>query len=281
MSTEFIAATAPATKSTLHKVIVGFDGSIGAEAAVEWAACEAEQRDVFLRVLTCWAVPPEVDFYGAGRRQADSLAAIVAATKKRHPHLVVSSSATPMDPRDALIDEAAKADLLVIGSSTIGAARQLLLGSVAKTAARRSPCPVVVVRGAGVRPVRTIVVGIDGSSASAAAVDWACAEADFHRAQVVLIHAWEGDISRVDAQRVIDVAVSECHARTGAEVRGELVDGSPAAAIVRASRNADLVAIGSRGQSGFKTALFGSVALSVADQAACPVAITHPRLRQG
>jgi nucleotide-binding universal stress UspA family protein len=60
-----------------------------------------------------------------------------------------------------------------------------------------------------------------------------------------------------------------------------LVDGSPAAAIIRVSRDADLVAIGSRGRSGFKTALFGSVAMSVAEQAACPVAITHPRLRQG
>ena len=166
-------------------------------------------------------------------------------------------------------------------AQTVGAARRLLLGSVAKTAARRSPCPVVVVRGTDVRPVRTIVVGIDGSSAAAAAVDWACAEADFHRAEVVLIHAWEGDISRVDAQSVVGAAVATCHARTGAQVRGEVVNGSPAAAIVRASRDADLVAIGSRGRSGFKTALFGSVALSVADEAACPVAITHPQRRQG
>lgn len=280
MSTEFIAATAPVTTTTRHKVIVGYDGSTGAEGAVEWAACEAEQRKASLRILTCWAVPAEVDFYGAGRRQADSLTTVVAATKQRHPHLLVTSSATPMDPRDALIDEAAEADLLVIGSSTVGAARQLLLGSVAKTAARRSPCPVVVVRGAGVRPVRKIVVGIDGSNASAAAVDWACAEADFHHAEVLLVHAWEGEGSRDDAQRVVDLAVAECHARTGARVRGGLLDGSPAAAIIRASRDADLVAIGSRGRSGFKTALFGSVALSVAEEAACPVGITHPRLRQ-
>lgn len=280
MSTEFIAATAPVPTTTHHKVVVGYDGSVGGAAAVEWAACEAERRGVPLRVLTCWAVPPEVDFYGAGARQADGLKAVVETTKQRHPQLTVGSSATPMDPRDALLEEAANADLLVVGSSEVGGTRKLLFGSVAKTAARRSPCPVVVVRGTSVRPVRRVVVGIDGSNASAAAIDWACAEAEVHGAEVVLVHACEGDISRTDAQRVVDTAVEECRARTGVSVRGELVEGSPAAAIIRASRDADLVAIGSRGRSGFKTALFGSVALSVAEEAACPVGITHPRLRR-
>jgi nucleotide-binding universal stress UspA family protein len=37
--------------------------------------------------------------------------------------------------------------------------------------------------------------------------------------------------------------------------------------------------VGSRGRSGFKTALFGSVALSLAEDAHCPVVVTHPTLR--
>ena len=95
-------------------------------------------------------------------------------------------------------------DLLVLGSSEPGVAHTLLLGSVARTAARRSPCPVVVVRGRGVREVRRIVVGIDGSSAAMAALDWACDEANRHGADLSLldgvpgleINSWIGIFAR-------------------------------------------------------------------------------------
>jgi nucleotide-binding universal stress UspA family protein len=221
-----------------------------------------------------------VDYYGVGARQAAALDAAVEDVRRAHPGLVVEAVSTHLDPRDALLDEAAAADLLVLGSSEPGVAHTLLLGSVARTAARRSPCPVVVVRGRGVREVRRIVVGIDGSSAAMAALDWACDEANRHGADLSLLHTCE-HVGGLDAARaVLDDAVHECRQRTLNAVHGELLEGSPSAALVRASRNADLVAIGSRGRSGFKTALFGSVALSVAEHAECPVAITHPRMRR-
>jgi nucleotide-binding universal stress UspA family protein len=262
------------------RVVVGFDASRGAYDVVEWAAREAESRVSSLRVVTCWAVPSDVDFYGVGARQASALADVVATVRREHPGLGVESVATHLDPREALIDEASKSDLLVIGSSEPGAARALLLGSVARSAARRSPCPVVVVRGRGVRDVRRIVVGVDGSSASMAALDWACDEANRHGASLSLVHSWERLESRDLAADVLDDAVTEARARTATEVAGELCEGTPARSLARASRNADLVAIGSRGRSGFKTALFGSVALEVAEHAECPVVITHPRMRR-
>jgi nucleotide-binding universal stress UspA family protein len=112
-----------------------------------------------------------------------------------------------------------------------------------------------------------------------AAIDWACDEANLHRAGILVIHSRERDISRAEAGCVLDLAVNECRQRTGVCVRGQLTEGSPASALVEASRTADIVAIGSRGRSGFKTAVFGSVALSVAGSAWCTVAVTHPRLR--
>ena len=144
---------------------------------------------------------------------------------------------------------------------------------------RRSPCPVVIVRGSTNGPMRRIVVGVDGSSAAAAAIDWACDEANLHRADLLVIHARERDGSQAEAGCVLDLAVNECRDRTGTTVRGELVEGSATAALVEASRTADVVTIGSRGRSGFKTVLFGSVAVSVAEGAHCPVAVTHPTLR--
>lgn len=264
---------------TRHRVVVGFDGSPGAEAAVEWAAREAEVRASSLRVVTCWAVPHEVDYYGVGARQAASLAAVVSSTHARHPNLVIGSATTHLDPREALLAEASSADLLVIGQPKPGGAKDLLLGSVTRTAARRSPCPVVVARGSTRRQVRRIVVGIDGSNASAVALDWACAEANLHQADLCTVHAHERDISIAEAQCIVDLAVNECRDRTTRPVVGELHEGSAADAIISAGRGADLIAIGSRGRSGFKTALFGSVALTVAERAECPVAIMSPRIR--
>ena len=87
------------------------------------------------------------------------------------------------------------------------------------------------------------------------------------------------DISRAEAGCVLDLAVNECRHRTSVAVHGRLCEGDPASAVVEASRDADIVTIGSRGRSGFKTALFGSVALSVAGSADCPVAVTHPTPR--
>ncbi|MGD9998228.1 MAG: universal stress protein [Ilumatobacteraceae bacterium] len=263
-----------------HRVVVGFDASPGARDVVEWAAREAIARTSSLRVVTCWAVPSDVDFYGAGARQTGALADIVATIRREHPGLSVDSVATHLDPREALIDHAAESDLLVIGSSEPGVARTLLLGSVARSAARRSPCPVVVVRGRGARDVRRIVVGVDGSSASMAALDWACDEANRHGAELSLVHSWERLESRDLAADVLAESVREASTRTHNPVHGESCEGSAAKSLVQASRNADLVAIGSRGRSGFRTAIFGSVALEVAERAGCPVAITHPRMRR-
>ncbi|MCU1360369.1 MAG: hypothetical protein JWN99_1658 [Ilumatobacteraceae bacterium] len=281
MTTEFIDSQA-VHDSTVEqrRIVVGFDGSDGAAAAVEWAAREAEARAASLQVVTCWAVPHEVDFTGVGERQIDGLRAMVRAVERRHPHLDVRSKATNLDPRDDLIHEAETADLMVIGSSEASAARRLLLGSVARTASRRSSCPVVVVNGTADRAIRRIVVGVDGSNASSIALDWACAEAELHHAELEVVHAWEQVITRDEAQHMVDLAVDECCEHARATVRGRVVDGPPALALAVASRNADLLAIGSRGRSGFKTALFGSVALAVTETSACPVAITHPRMRQ-
>ncbi len=273
-----IVITQPQSPPTMmhHRIVVGFDCSRGSVEAVHWAAAEAERRSSSLGVTTCWAVPADVDFYGVGARQHQGLAAMVNDIRCRYPNLVVGATATHLDPRDALIAQTENADLLVIGSTEMGVARQMLLGTVAQTAARRSACPVVVVNGSGRRPIEKIVVGVDGSSAAATALEWACAEANLHGSVLCVVQAREAG-QHEHARQALDRAVAECRARTTSHVTAELVEGPAAAALVRAGEDADLVVIGSRGRSGFKTALFGSVALTVADESACPVVITHPR----
>lgn len=273
-----IVITQPQSPPTMmhHRILVGFDGSRGSVEAVHWAACEAQRRSSALGVMTCWAVPAHVDFYGVGARQHQGLAAMVDDIRCRYPKLVIGATATHLDPRDALIAETENADLLVIGSTEMGVARQMLLGTVARTAARRSACPAVVVNGSGRRPIRRIVVGVDGSSAAATALEWACDEANLRGSVLCIVQAREA-AQHEQGRQVLDRAVAECRSRTTTQVTAELVEGPAVAALIRASEDADLVVIGSRGRSGFKTALFGSVALTVADESACPVVITHLR----
>ena len=77
-------------------------------------------------------------------------------------------------------------------------------------------------------------------------LDWAIEEADRHGADVAVVHA---------SQRG---AAEELVAKSG---------------------DADLLVVGSRGRSGFRTLLFGSVALAVVEGARCPVVVIHPQLR--
>lgn len=190
---------------------------------------------------------------------------------------------------DALLAEAVGADLLVVSELNTGSAQRRVAGSIPLLVARRSRCPVVVVRDGRRHSIHRIAVGIDGSNASATALDWAIVEADLHHADIVVVHAWEqpsrpgsmraNDLDRADAQCVVDLAVRHCSRHLAVPVSGVVAEGGAARALVTAAQGADLVVVGSRGRSGFKTLLFGSVASFVAEHAPCPVAVVQPRLR--
>jgi len=267
---------------THHRVLAGFDGSVGSTCAAEWAAAEAVARDSSLQIVMAQTMPDPVDFTRAAARRATQLQQLAARLSSAYPLLDLDVVTTVADPRDALLAKAQAADLLVIGAHESGAAARLLFGSVERTAARRSACPVVVFRGAAVlRPMRRIVVGVDGSNAAEAALVWAAREAELHdAAELVAVHGWDRTVHREEAQQIVDSAVCFAQSLTGLSVRGELADGDGTAALTKSSLDADLLAIGSRGRSGFRTLLFGSVALTVAEQSSCPVAVTHPQLRQ-
>jgi nucleotide-binding universal stress UspA family protein len=144
---------------------------------------------------------------------------------------------------------------------------------------------------------KPIVVGVDGSDASAAALAWAAEEARLRSVPLVAVFAWSfipaqpigdpgmlavpaGDLAgqleaESEAARVIlGEAVSEAlAAEPGVEVEQRLVEGDPGDALVAASESAALVVVGSHGRSGLKAALLGSVSRHVASHAACPVVV--------
>ena len=130
-----------------REVVVGVDGTEVGLAAVRWAAQEAARRDAPLRILhaatylgrrgTTGAPPPELP-------RARGITA-VAYTVARHtaPGVQSSTEVVPDEPVTVLLRAAAASQLLVLGSSTTGAADEMVLASVATKVAARSPAPVV------------------------------------------------------------------------------------------------------------------------------------------
>lgn len=139
-----------------------------------------------------------------------------------------------------------------------------------------------------------IVVGVDGSEESDAAVRWAAREAVIHDMSVTLIHvvvpvvvSWPAghlqtsfsDWQRDNANEVIDNAQKTLHADLGeAElpvVNTEVAYAQVVQALVDASRQAQMVVVGSRGMGRVGRAILGSVSSGVVHHAHCPVAVVH------
>lgn len=137
-----------------------------------------------------------------------------------------------------------------------------------------------------------IVVGVDGSTGSVRALAWAAREAAAHHAPLtvltvhpVLISQWTGTAAKYPgdaaAEETIRTAAQEATLKVTSElgdaqpasVTVKAVSGSPAAELISASRDADLVVVGSRGAGGFATLLVGSVSAQVVHHAASPVVV--------
>jgi nucleotide-binding universal stress UspA family protein len=135
---------------------------------------------------------------------------------------------------------------------------------------------------------RSVVVGVDGSDDSDAALRWAVDEARRRRAPLCVVHAMDQRHSdafvranpefvaeeRHAAEQVLTTAVEHAGARAPElELRSVLDPGTPAVALLGRAAAAGLVVVGSRGRGGFAGLLLGSTSLQVAMHAPGPVVV--------
>ncbi len=132
-----------------------------------------------------------------------------------------------------------------------------------------------------------IVVGVDGSDSSKAALRWAIRQAKLTGSTVDAVTAWHypstygwAPVSdgAVDLKGFAEKALAKALAEvSGLEpdvpVRPQVLEGQAADVLLRAARGADLLVIGSRGHSGFASALLGSVSMNCVLHARCPVLV--------
>ena len=140
--------------------------------------------------------------------------------------------------------------------------------------------------------MKTIVVGVDGSTGSQAALEFAAREAAAHGAMLRLLSAWEVPASVMasgavppdmyslfegEAAKLLDAAASRAkELAPQVEVETRAVEGHAGNLLVEESRTADLIVIGRRGHSGLTELLLGSISHQVADHAGCSVVIVPP-----
>jgi nucleotide-binding universal stress UspA family protein len=132
-----------------------------------------------------------------------------------------------------------------------------------------------------------IIVGLDGSSQSRRALRWALSEAAARPAPLTVLSVRDdraatcttGDLTQDQAaeevQALVDQAVSS-QSGPAPPVTVQVIPGSPAAELIDAGHDADLLVVGSRGSGGLGRRGVGSVSSQVAYDAACPVVIIFP-----
>jgi nucleotide-binding universal stress UspA family protein len=134
---------------------------------------------------------------------------------------------------------------------------------------------------------RKIIVGVDGSTVSQRALDWALGQAEATGATVTAVQAWQvpatystvtmvlpGSMFEKDAKAALAGTVEAAAAvHPGVEVEQFAVEGHPAKTLINWSEHADLLVVGNRGRGGFVGSLLGSVSQYCVQHASCPVVV--------
>ncbi|HZK05478.1 MAG TPA: universal stress protein [Actinomycetaceae bacterium] len=263
------------------RVVAGTDGTATAEGAIDWAARYASRHGKSLVVLAAYPgadAPPS-------RVQRELVEVSAQRVRDADPELEVEAVIAKGDPSDALAAASSTADLVVVGARGESAPRRVrALGGVADGTVTHAHGPVLIVpEGAQVEHPGPVVVGVDGSRESAAAVALAAAEASLSGAELVAVHVWTSTTWLSDD--VVPHIPEEASVRRFVEplltdypdlaVEYVVKPGHPAGELVERSKTARLVVMGSRGRGGFAGLLLGSVSRGVLRDAQSPVLVTR------
>lgn len=288
---------------SLHAVVVGLDRTDQGRAAVEYAADLAHRRHRVLRLVHAFEPSPYTvrstlgwtpQVEGVLRNLDERLVAeTVEVLRGVYPDLVLETRLDPGSAVEILDEESREAYVLVLGSRGSGGFADLVLGSIPLHLASQAHCPVVAVPDTEQSDTARhgVVVGVDGSELSEAAVDFALQMASDVREPLLALHAWSDPAQMgpgVMMPLVYDpVLVAEeerlvlAESMAGwaekypdVEIHQKVVRGHSVKSLVDASDGARLLVVGSRGHGAVRS-LLGSVSHGVLHHATGPVAVVR------
>lgn len=282
----------------MNEIVVGVDGSPGGGRALRWAVEAARLRGVAVRAVLAW--PPEAVDQGVAVMSREDLEASAALVMKGaleqvpagDPPVTVEPTTVYLAPVEALLQESRDAAMLVLGARGHGTFARLLVGSVSHACVHHAAVPVVVIRRLpdGDAAAGPVVVGVDGSASSIAALRWAADEARVRTTTLRVLHAWQvipppylGLVHGVDeqrselaARRVLNESLQAGLAgAAGVEVDADVIPGLASVVLLGAARQAQLLVVGSRGHGGFAELLLGSTSHQCVQHAPGPVVVVR------
>lgn len=274
-------------------LVVGYDDSPDARAALRWALDEGERVSLPVKLVYAFAWYIGPTWYAIGpsawpdeEARADAKAMLAFAVddaRKSHHGVPISAVVLDGGPQICLQDASADASMIVLGGRGTGGFGELLIGSTAVSVSAHAHCPVVVVRAGTDQAAGEVVVGFDGSPCSHLALGFAFEKAAACQAPLRVIQAWAPPPTRHYLETAagylrddLEHLVAKCGQKFPlVSVSTEVVIGSAAGHLVAASGRARLVVVGSRGRGGFSGTFLGSVGQELIHHAHCPVAIVR------
>ncbi|MQS16247.1 universal stress protein [Streptomyces kaniharaensis] len=280
-------------------VLAAIDGSEESIAAARWAADEATRHGLPLRLVHAqtWLD----DLHNDRSQPADvrALTTRMLSDAKRavddtHRRLEIRAELIGGgEPVDVLVDAAADARMLVLGSRGLGGFGGLMVGSIGLAVTARSEVPTVLVRSGGTeRPDGAeVVVGVDTREAAPDVIDFAFREAERRGAVLRAVHGWtpppvwgyagwvapqpEAEQFREIEDELFTLAMTGWQEKyPEVTVVQDSRIGSGAAALVDACADADLVVVGRRRRPQHHGGMrLGPVAHAVLHHAQPPVAV--------
>jgi nucleotide-binding universal stress UspA family protein len=244
--------------------------------------------EVALPLFEPYAVVLPADWVGEARRLAQEKLE-KAQAKVKALGLTGTTHLGDVPAAHAIADRAKSlgADLVVMGTHGHTGLKHVLLGSVAERTVEYAPCSVWTVKGSAGANVRNVVAGTDFSEAAAASLKVAADWARGFGAKLHLVHALQIPMpliapyevaipeaviegARREAKRQLEEAAKSV---SGVAISTELASTPAHAALIDAATrlSAELIVTGSRGLTGLKHALLGSVAERTLRYAPCSV----------
>lgn len=270
------------------QIVAGIDGSATGSTAADWAAGRA--RDLGLELNLVHAVPEPWAFQdktlheGAMAQAKDLLSGEQARITARFPSLALVTTLSSGEPAQSMRLLSSDADMVVVGTDRRPDGHGEGFGSASFQIAIISHCPVAVVPASSAREAWGVFVGVDGSSDSDLAMEYAATEALRMGQDLTLIHAVGGpggepqEAGAGDAGGLLlSTAAARLSGRNPGLVMHKVLDTrrTPAEALIEAGARARLLVMGCKGRGGQRV-LLGSVAQSVLLGIECPTLLTRP-----
>ncbi|MEX5707681.1 universal stress protein [Parafrankia sp. FMc6] len=315
----------------MTEIVVGVDASATSVSALRWALTEARLRRIGVRAVLAWSgggLPVALGPAGVPSAPADLEAAAAAMLHRAVTEAVdglaagdrvrVTESTVRDLPARALVRESTAARMLVVGASAASRHRRAATGSLAEVCVREARVPVVITHhdatpgstgrvfaaplermapdaGSAVtvasRDRLPVLVGVDGSAPSLAAVRWATRDACLRGVPLVMANvrphwprvpgsfpgSWRASRDGRITEEILDYCAAESR-RACAEVTllPLAVDGVPAASLLRLARDAQILVVGGREASMFSPRPLRAPGRDAVIHAPCPVVIVRP-----